>query len=251
MELSEYKKMYEIEDTHWWFSAKRQYIDIVLKKFFKNKSGLKILDVGCGTGAVIEYLRFKNQQAMGIDASSIAVDYCRQKNLPVEKSEAHKTKFSEEVFDVVLALDLLEHLENPEEAIKEMKRILKQGGLLIITVPAHQFLWSYHDVSLHHKKRCDKDSLADLFKGGFFIELISWIHALILPPVIIIRLRNKLMGLDSGSDVKQNGKIVNLIMKFLYVFELGFFNIFNYLPFGLSLIIVARKENNGNDFKKQ
>lgn len=251
MELLEYKKMHKIENNHWWFSAKRQYINIVLKKRFKNRSGLKILDMGCGTGAVIEYLRLKNQQVIGIDANSVAVDYCRQKSLPVEKSEAHKTKFSDGVFDVILALDLLEHLENPEEAIKEMGRILKQGGLLIATVPAHQFLWSYHDVSLHHKKRYNKESLIDLFKVNFFIELISWIHALILPPVIIIRLRNKLMGLDSSSDVKQNGKIVNLIMKFLYVFELGFFNIFNYLPFGLSLIIVARKENNGNDFKKQ
>ena len=251
MELSEYKKMYDIEDSHWWFNAKRQYINIVLKKFFKNKSGLKILDVGCGTGAVIEYLRLKNQQAIGVDASDIAIDYCRQKNLPVEKSEAHKTKFSGETFDVVLALDLLEHLENPEEAIKEMKRILKQGGLLIATVPAHQFLWSYHDVSLYHKKRYNKESLASLFKGEFFIELISWIHALILPPVIIIRLKNKLIGSNGGSDVRQSGKITNLVMKFLYIFELGFFNIFKYLPFGLSLIIVARKENNGNDFKNQ
>src|SRR3989344_280903 len=237
MELQEYKKMDAIENEHWWFVAKRNMIGIILNKYAKEKN-LKILDLGCGTGAVMKFLDSKDYKVCGVDTNDAALDYCSEKRLEVKKGEAENINFDDNAFDIVLALDLLEHLDSPEKSIREINRILKKDGLLIATVPAHQFLWSYHDVSLHHKKRYDKENFKNLFQDNFKIETISWIHSSILLPAILIRLMNKMIGGKETSDVAKSGKTTNFIMGIVYFFELNIFKFFNYLPWGLSLLVV-------------
>jgi len=235
--------MDRIEHDHFWFVAKRKYLSVVLDKYFSQ--GGKMLDVGCGTGAVMEFLKSRGE-VEGVDMSETALNYCRQKNLKVEKGLANEMPYSQNTFDAVFALDVLEHLDNPVGAVKEASRVLKDGGLFFATVPAHQWLWSPHDVSMHHKKRYAKQDFAQLFAGEFDILALSWIHAFILLPAMAVRLiRNLLNNKSNSSDVKESSAVINKIMSLLYFIEISIFKVFYSLPFGLSLLVVAKKKSSG------
>lgn len=241
METKEYEIMDRIEHDHFWFVAKRKYLSVVLSKYLPQ--GGKMLDVGCGTGAVMEFLKNKGE-VEGVDMSDTALNFCRQKNLKVEKGLANEMPYSTDTFDAVFALDVLEHLDNPAGAVKEAARVLKEGGLFVATVPAHQWLWSPHDVSMHHKKRYAKQDFAQLFTGDFDILVISWIHAFILLPAMFVRLlRNILNKKENTSDVKEASPLVNKLMSVFYFVEISIFKLFYSLPFGLSLLVVAKKNS--------
>jgi len=232
--------MDKIEHAHFWFVAKRKYLSIVLDKYFPQ--GGRMLDVGCGTGAVMEFLKSRGE-IEGVDMSEEALKYCRAKGLNVRQGFADKIDYADETFDVVFALDVLEHLENDGAAVKEIHRILKTGGLFIATVPAHKFLWSYHDESLHHKRRYAKKEFEDLLSKQFRVNLISWIHACIFLPTLIMRRMKKKFGKKTGgSDVKEINRLVNGVGKLCYAPELAYFKFFGKLLFGVSLIGVAEKE---------
>jgi glycosyltransferase involved in cell wall biosynthesis len=172
-----------------------------------------------------------------------ALKYCRAKGLNIRQSLADKIDYPDETFDVVFALDVLEHLENDEAAIKEINRILKTGGIFIATVPAHKFLWSYHDESLHHKRRYAKKEFEDLLGKQFKVSVVSWIHACIFLPTLIMRGAKKFFGKNTGgSDVKEINRFVNGVGKLCYAPELACFKFFGGLPFGVSLIGVAVKK---------
>ncbi len=244
MENAEYIKMGELEKKHWYFAAKRKFIDLVIKKYVRSGESVKILDVGCGTGAVLEQMASKNFLVSGIDMNDTALEYCRQKGFSVEKGFADRMPYSAETFDIVFALDVLEHLDNPELAVKEVKRVLKPGGLFIVTVPAHQWLWSYHDESLHHKKRYNKSDLNALLSADLTVLQNSWIHGFILLPAIMLRLLKNILGnKNAGSDVKESSVFVNYVMSLVYFVELNVFKLLGTLPFGLSVLAVAKKEN--------
>ena len=240
MEIREYELMDRIEHDHFWFVAKRKYLSVVLDKYFPQ--GGKMLDVGCGTGAVMEFLKSRGV-VEGVDMSDKALEYCRKKGLEVKKGLANEIPYGENAFDAVFALDVLEHLDNPAGAVKEVSRVLKNGGLFIATVPAHQWLWSHHDESMHHRKRYSKQAFTDLFKSDFDLIVVSWIHAFILLPVMFLRLfKNILKNRNNSSDVKESSPVINGIMSLIYYVEIAIFKFFYYLPFGLSLLVVAKKK---------
>ncbi len=242
MEIAEYKQMDQIESDHPWFVAKRKFLSVVLDKYRLSLGRLKVLDVGCGTGAVMQFLAKKNFEVYGIDPSGEALKYCTLKGLSVKKSSAEKIDFSEDSFDVVFALDVLEHLENPELAVEEIDRVLKKGGIFIMTVPAHQWLWSYHDEFLHHKKRYNRKDIINLLDKKFEIVKISWIHGFILLPAMILRFFKQFQkNKDSSSDVKPVSYLLRSVMSGAYFLEVNLFKVFNSLPFGLSLLAVAKK----------
>ncbi|EKE06755.1 MAG: methyltransferase type 11 [uncultured bacterium] len=242
MEELEYKKMFEIENNHWWFIAKRKLIKILFKRFLQNieSKDLKSLDVGCGTGAVLKFLQDASYKAKGIDFSDTALRYCKSRGLDVQYGIATKIPMPDNSFDIITALDVVEHIEDDKNVIKELYRVLKPGGICIITVPAHMWLWSYHDVSLHHKRRYSKNSLkqlANLVSQDFFI---SWFHMFILIPVTFVRFFGKLLK-NNKSDVGKSSWLVNFVMSIVYFFELGLFSLFGRIPFGTSLVLVIKK----------
>ena len=246
MDLAEYKKMDELEKAHPWFIAKRSFLSLTLKKYLPAPA--KILDVGCGTGEVLDFLSELRYEVEGIDPSEEALRYCGNKSLKVKSGTAEMISFDNDSFDGVLALDVLEHLADDSVGVKELCRILKPNGLAIITVPAHPSLFSIHDKKLHHFRRYSKKQLSELFDDGWEIKRISWIHSLILLPVALNRLLAK-VGLkkDQSSDVKAVGKNLSKILNLAYRIELFFYGFLGSLPFGLSLLIVAQKKKYERD----
>ena len=245
MEAEEYIKMGELEKNHWYFKAKRKFLDILLVKYITEYSGkIHVLDVGCGTGAVLEQMAAKHFTVSGVDINDTALAYCRDKGFQVERGSADKMPYASASFDIVFALDVLEHLENPELALQEVKRVLKKDGLFIVTVPAHQWLWSYHDESLHHKKRYSKQGIHNLLHTQLQVLQVSWIHAFILLPGILLRsLKNFVNKKNNGSDVKESSVIINHCMSVICMLEFALFKLFGTLPFGLSLLAVGKKKD--------
>lgn len=240
MEVAEYEKMDKLEADHWWFKAKREFLKVALNKYTKQLG--QALDVGCGTGAVLKMLEQAGWQARGVDMSPDAIKYCEAKNLSVNIGFADKINFPDDTFDLVIASDVLEHLENDAAAVKEIRRVLKPGGIFIVTVPAHQFLFSYHDAALHHFRRYSKNDFKKLLSGQLKIIKVSWVHSLILLPAILLRLISKFLKRPgSRSDVVDTGKLINKVMGAWYIVELWIFRKTLHLPFGLTLIAVTKK----------
>ena len=244
MEYLEYLNMRMIETSHFWFVGKRGFLKVALDGQFGGKSGIKALDVGCGSGAVMEFLDSRGYETYGIDMSEVAIAFCKERGLRAEYGTADKIRSPDATFDAVFALDVLEHIEDDGKAVAEIARVLKPGGVFIATVPAHQFLFSYHDRLLHHKRRYGKTELIALIQTQFSIESISWIHASILFPVIASRLAKKALRVSSKtSDVKPIHPLLNKIGSMVYAVELAWFRAFKRLPFGLSLMVIAQKPN--------
>lgn len=242
MEAHEYQAMEAIENQHAWFLAKFRFLEFALQKIGLSKDKI-ILDVGCGTGAIIKKLVDAGYKARGVDNSEEALKYCRQKGLEVIQGGADQLPFADNYFDAAISSDMLEHLKDDRKAIAEIGRVIKPGGYFIATVPAHQFLWSYHDVFLHHQRRYGKKDFLALFDQNFEIVFCSWLHASILLPTIILRLIKKWLKQEQRqSEVKPVNPILNNVLKMVYLLELWFFKTFSYLPFGLSLMVVSRKK---------
>lgn len=239
MNISLYQDLYELEEKHWWHISKRNLCKKIIEKYFK---GGKIIDIGCGTGKNVEAFSSYGE-VWGLDNSEEALKYCKKyrrlKN--VKKGDAERTNLPSNSFELVTLLDVLEHT-NDVKTLKEMHRVLKNEGLLLITVPAYQWMWGQWDVILHHKRRYTKKRLESmLIKSDFEIVASSYFQSFLVLPVYFFRKLKTLLGAhDYGSDFRIGGELVNRPLltlsqlERLIVMKTGLF-------FGLSIFVLARK----------
>jgi dolichyl-phosphate beta-glucosyltransferase len=242
----EYRYMYELENYHWWFVARRNLLAHLINSF-KNLSP-KILDVGCGTGANL--LAFSNLgEAFGIDVSDKAIEFCKQRGLrQVSQCPVESINFEDKAFDIITCIDVLEHVTNPIKALLEINRVLKDSGRAIITVPAFRIIWSQHDEALCHLRRYEKRSLlSDLSEAGLRIDKISYFFFtsfFVVAPIRIIRRLLIAKPKKTHSDTTTlPPKLINEFLKFLFNLEMKFSLKFS-LPFGTTLYAVVSKEVN-------
>lgn len=239
-----YQDLYNLEETHWWHRAKRDLVSFFIKKNLSEKNKeYKILDVGCGTGKNIEAFSHFGS-IWGIDSSCEAISFCKKRGLKnVIKGSIEKIPFPNKSLNLVTALDVLEHVDD-QKALKEIHRVLKNEGFLIITVPAFPRLWSRWDEVLHHKRRYTKNTLRIILeKARFKIIKISYIYFFLILPILIVRIFKSLFYKDYyPSDFKLSNKMMDVLLgKFAEVER--FFIINMSLPVGTSLIVVAQKTN--------
>lgn len=239
-----YKEHFEIESKHWWHWGKKKVVFGLISKYIKQNK-ITSLDVGCGVGVMVDQLS-KLGSSYGIDSSPDAIKFAKLRGVKnVRESFAEKIDYKSETFDLVTALDVLEHTSNDKLVIKEIKRVLIRNGVLIITVPAYELLWSYWDEMLRHKRRYEKNELEKLLKSnGFKIIKLSYSNFFIFMPVIIFRMLKKMFSgsIDSTkSDFLETPRFLNPFFKLIYAFE-GFWIRNFYFPFGLSIICVAKRK---------
>jgi len=207
------------------------------------KDRLKILALGCGTGAELDFLS-KLGDVTGMDYSLEAVSFCKKSSHNVIQGNAENLSFPNESFDLVVAFDVLEHIKDDKKAMSEIHRVLKKNGFFYMTVPAFQFLWSYHDDINYHQRRYTKKSLLKVFEGlNFNILKISYFNTIFFPLVVTARYLNKVFKRRavSDGDVKKTNSVLNFVLKKIFAFE-KYLLIKSNLPFGVSLICIARKE---------
>lgn len=235
-----YRDLYQLEESHWWHISKRALVSFFIKQ---NISGtdIKILDVGCGTGKNMEAFG-KYGNCFGIDHSSDAIAFCKKRGIKKAfLGSAEKIPFTKHSFDLITALDVLEHVDDLK-SLKEIYRVLKTNGIIIITVPAFPWLWSKWDEVLHHKRRYTKESLKKiLYVNNFKILKISYVYSFLILPAFLVRLvKTFLFKNYYPSDFKLSNKPFNFILGNISKFESFFLSFLN-LPFGTSLIAIAQK----------
>lgn len=225
------------EGEHWWIKTRFQYIDLALQKFSRND--LSVLEIGCGTAQNLAYLRkdspFRERfdQLVGVDLNlpeGFTRNDLSEKDILTNNPEGIP---KDKKFDLLIMLDLIEHLDDPVSLLKEYKSYLKPDGRLLILVPSFQSLWSQHDVALGHKKRYTCTIMDNETKGaGFKRVTTGYLFSPFFPVVYILRRFFRDNSGDSGeSDLKLPHPMVNAICSFLGIIER---KIGNPLPFGTS-----------------
>lgn len=187
VEDSVYAQLYALEDSHWWFRGRRAVIWALLGGV-ELPAGAKLLDAGCGTGRnLIEYGALA--EGAGVDPSSHAVAFCHQRGLrSVTQAGLEALPYEDESFSLILALDVIEHIEQDELALRELRRVVRPDGRLLITVPAYQWLWSHHDETHHHHRRYTLPRLrAVVARAGWRPERATYFNSLLLPPIAAAR----------------------------------------------------------------
>jgi SAM-dependent methyltransferase len=235
-----YKDLYDSEETHWWHVSKRKISLTLIKRFLQLKSP-RILDIGCGTGKNVEFFS-RLGQVWGLDNSEHAIKLCRNRGLHnIIRADAGKIPFCAESFDVIMMLDVLEHLDE-DKTLEEVVRLLKPEGLLIATVPAYQSLWSQWDVQLHHQRRYNKKNLKFVLqKNHLNILKISYIYSFLLIPAILIRaVKSRIYRDKYPSDFVISSPFINWLASIIARLESAIV-IHSHVPLGLSLITVAQK----------
>lgn len=232
LEKEEYKKMYEVEKDHWWFKSKRKLISEIIGNIRKDSV---ILDIGCGTGYNFVYFKHLSDSMIGIDISKEALLFSKKYSKNIALANSETIPFKDKSMDIVMALDLIEHVENDDSVVSEARRILKNNGTFILTVPAFNFLWSKHDEVFNHKRRYNKRQIEDLLaRNGFKIEKITYWNFLLFPATLLYKFFSK------NSNIKKTNKITNTILSSILSFD-NFLVRYMNLPYGISLVSVARK----------
>ena len=244
MQQHTYAIMNRVEDSHWWFVGRRAILEEFLRQIIQNpKSKIqnpKILDVGCGTGANLEMLA-QFGESEGVDVSDDALEFCRRKGLKVHKGLAEKLPFADESFDLVTALDVVEHLDDDATGLKEMRRVLKTDGRALIFVPAFMWLWGVQDDVSNHRIRYTRAQIvARLEKAGFAIERATYANITFFAPILAGRTLMRLTGLKPESENNVNVSALNGIFGKIFGAEKFWLRNFNF-PFGVSIVITARK----------
>ena len=245
MQQHTYEIMNRVEDSHWWFVGRRAILESFLKEIVASRksqvSSPRILDVGCGTGANLEMLA-NFGEAEGVDVSDDALEFCRLKNLKAHKGLAEKLPFADESFDLVTALDVVEHLDDDVSGLKEMNRVLKSGGKTLIFVPAFMWLWGVQDDISNHRIRYTKRQIVErLEKAGFEIERATYANWTFFAPILAGRTLMKITGIKPESENNVNISALNGIFGKLFSAERFWLKNFNF-PFGVSIVIVAKKK---------
>ncbi len=228
------------ERDHWWFVARRDLLCSLWKE--KKIEGKMVLEVGCGSGENLAVVKEESARAQvyGLDNSrGMIASSARIKNI---LGDGTYPPLKEEKFDVILALDVLEHIENDRGALNAWIALLKRDGMLILSVPAFNILWSYHDILNEHKRRYNKGNLLNLLsKEAVKIERITfWGGSIFLPTLLLNRLKGVFKS-KSGNLYECN-RWINYLFKMLLHFENRLIVNGVNLPLGTSLFVMIKKQ---------
>jgi SAM-dependent methyltransferase len=239
----------ELQKWHWWFRGRQRIVESVLRLKLIDGASRNILSVGCGPAEGLNWLvpfAGKGGKVVGLDAELIharglsGVDFIvgRLENAPLENSS----------FDVVLTLDVLEHLDDDASGLREAVRLLKPGGLLLITVPALPSLWGGQDIVSEHRRRYTRRSLERLLnEAGLENYRTNYFNAFLFPLIAMIRWGRRVIALEDRARMdfdNQRPGMLNDALAWVFALERHVVNHVS-IPIGVSLIATHSPSLNG------
>jgi len=239
MERSVYREMAELDDRHWWYRARRNILADLIRREVSLPPKARILEIGCGTGHNLEMLaRFGKVDALELDDEARGIAERRLGRKVMSAPLPELAGVPGRRYDLIAALDVIEHIDDDSAALAAIAGKLKRGGKLVMTVPAHAWMWSAHDVVNHHKRRYSKAGLRRLIEGSpLRLERIGYFNSLLFPVAVAERMSSKLRGKDNA-DVKLPSAPVNAALEAVFAAERHLVGRLP-LPPGLSLFAVA------------
>ena len=242
MQAHHYPILYEVEETHWWYVGRRRLLESFIADLCLalNRPGLRILDVGCGTGANLKMLA-RYGESEGIDVSQQALDFCRLRGIAARFGAAESLPYDDGSFDLVTALDVLEHLDDDRAGLEEIRRVLRPGGRALLFVPAFMFLWGVQDEVSNHRRRYTLPELSRaVTAAGLEVERASYANFAFFFPVLLVRSAMRLLKLHADTEYGINVPLMNKLFGKIFAAE-RFVLRRGSLPFGVSVLCIARK----------
>ena len=239
-----YHTMARVEDEFWWFVAKRRIVRAMIERHGpRTTGGLKprLTDIGCGTGGLLRDLQ-ETHEVIGLDSHEAAREFCKRRgfdarhcwlpdDLPIDKATQ----------DVCVMSDVLEHVEHDAPSVRAVAELLRPGGILVCTVPAHMWLWTARDDAHHHFRRYSRSGYEAIFRDAPLAPVrVSWYMSHLMPAMIAERAVAKTLRSKGSDDLRVPMKPVNAVFRGLFAAERHVLTRAGY-PFGASLISVHRR----------
>jgi SAM-dependent methyltransferase len=233
VEGTEVRKLAALEDRHWWYRERRALLTRELARLARHAAPGTALDIGAAGGGNTRVLRRHGWRALALEYGADGAEVARERGLDVVRADARSLPIVSASMGLVVAFDVLEHIEEDHVAAGEIFRVLCRGGTALIAVPCDMSLWSAHDVAVGHVRRYTRESLREVVsKAGFAIESL-WSWNVLLRPVAAWRRRR-----STGSDLDHVSPVVNGGLSMIIAAE-------RYLPVkrlpGVSLVLRARR----------
>ena len=230
-----------LEKSHWWFAGRRRLFKTLLSSLMIH-NGSTVLDVGCGVGSNLPLLKSMGFKVIGIDSEIYSLFFTKKTSgVPLLNADLLTLPIKSNSVGLIIATDILEHLEKDVMGIKEIYRVLGRMGKVIITVAAFQALWGTQDIVGMHKRRYSKKELAQkIEQEGFTILKSSYFNFILFFPILLARWFIRFWGLDIESENKINHPLINNFFKTIFSLEPYLLKYISF-PFGVSIFCVARK----------
>jgi len=242
MELEFELQTHQAENRHWWYQGRRSVLERAIERLGLPEHA-RILDAGCGSGRNMVELAHHGI-VTGVELSETSVELARARDVgEVLEGSVMDTPFDEDAFDLTVSLDVIEHLEDDVGALRELRRVTKPGGALLVTVPAYQWLWSGHDEINHHHRRYNRRTLlAAAESAGWNLDSSTSFNSLLLPIAILLRglERFKPATTKSSLDLWIPPAPINWALRQPLNLEAAVIGRGGSIPAGLSLLAVFR-----------
>jgi len=239
MERFVYEQMAELDERHWWYCARREVVAALIQRVVRPSKDATILEIGCGTGHNFPMLaEFGHVEALELDDEARAIAEKRLGRSIMTSPLPDLAGVPERHYDMIGAFDVIEHIDDDAASLASIAMRLKPGGKFVMTVPAHQWMWSAHDTVNHHKRRYSKAGLEALITGSpMKLEALGYFNSLLFPVAIAERMASKALGKDGG-DLELPPAPLNAALKRTFAAERHLIGRVP-LPPGLSLFAVA------------
>jgi len=238
MDRAAYDRMAQIDRDHWWFVARRRIIATLIERYRPKPGPLKILEVGAGTGSNLELLtRFGTVDAIEPDDDARAFAEARS-GLMLKGGYLPDVAIDDGAYDLIVLLDVLEHIPRDVEALAYLRAKLAPGGKILVTVPGAPWMWGAHDVAHHHQRRYTSAQLKQVFReAGLSPRFYTHFNSLLFPLIAAVRLGGRLFGREKGDDAMPCAP-VNAALKAVFGAERHWVARLN-IPFGVSMAMIA------------
>ena len=239
MERIVYQQMAELDERHWWYRARREILAELVRREARLPPGANILEIGCGTGHNLAMLSgFGHVEGLELDDEARALSEKRLGRPVMSAPLPQLAGVPDGRYDLIGAFDVIEHIDDDRGALASIAAKLKPGGKFMMTVPAHQWMWTAHDVVNHHKRRYSKGRLRQLIESSpLRLDKIGYFNSLLFPVAVAERTVSKLRRRDDA-DVRLPPAPLNTTLEKIFAAERYLVGRLP-LPPGLSLFAVA------------
>jgi len=237
------RQIHEVEEWHWWYRGRRRIIGALVRRLGL-PPGTEILDAGCGSGRnMVDLARYGT--VTGLEIADASVMWARNRGIgEIVQGSITEAPFPDDRFDFAVCLDVIEHIDDELGALRELRRIIRPGGMLLVTVPAYESLWSEHDVINHHKRRYTRASLSEAAaRTGWATEWTTYFNGCLLPAAAMHRRLSRLrQSVDEPvSDLELTPVHLNTLLEAPLRLEARVIGRGWRIPAGLSLMATLRK----------